>query len=67
LIKFNSYDGKLKMMDTALFLFGMKLHKQVGSTEFFDADFSNTITVQSSYFTDKTLSDCNKVINQVLL
>jgi len=54
------------MMDTALFLFGMKLHRQVGSIEFFDADFSNTITINSPYFVDKTLSDCNKVINETL-
>ena len=54
------------MMDTALFLFGMKLHRQVGSIEFFDADFSNTIIVKSQYFTDKTLADCNKVINETL-
>lgn len=53
-------------MDTSLFLFGMKLHRQVGSIEFFDADFSNTLIVKSQYFTDKTLEDCNKIINEVL-
>ena len=54
------------MMDTALFLFGLKLHKQVGSVEFFDADFSNTIIVKTPYFIDKTLEDCNKIINETL-
>ena len=65
-LRYNSYESKLRMMDTALFLFGMKLHKQIGSIEFFDADFSNTIIVKSQYFTDKTLADCNKVINETL-
>ena len=65
-LRFNSYESKLRMMDTALFLFGMKLHRQIGSIEFFDADFSNTIIVKSQYFTDKTLADCNKVINETL-
>lgn len=55
------------MMDTALFLFGMKLHRQVGSIEFYDADFSNTITVTTNFFTDKTLSDCMKVLNETLI
>ena len=36
-LKFASYKSKLRMMDTALFLFGMKLHRQEGSIEFFDA------------------------------
>ena len=64
--KFSSYTSKLKMMDTALFLFGMKLHRQVGSIEFFDADFSNTITVYSDYLIDKSLYDCSKIINETL-
>ena len=44
-IKFDSYQDKLKMMNTDLFLFGMKLGKHYGNIEFFDADFSNTIVV----------------------
>ena len=46
-IQFNSYEDKLKMMSTPLFLFGMKLFRQEGFIEFFDADFCNTITVES--------------------
>lgn len=53
-------------MDTALFLFGMKLHRQDGSVEFFDADFSNTLTVKSGAFEERTLGDCCKIINEVL-
>lgn len=53
-------------MDTALFLFGMKLHSQIGSIEFYDADFANTIQVSSSNFTDKSLLDCQKIINETL-
>ena len=43
LIKFEDYGAKLQMMDTALFLFGMKLYRQEGSVEFYDADFANTL------------------------
>lgn len=38
------------MMDTALYLFGMKLYRQEGSIEFFDADFMNTIKIKSKDF-----------------
>ncbi len=38
------------MMDTALYLFGMKLYRQKNSIEFFDADFMNTIYVKSDDF-----------------
>lgn len=57
-LKFADYNSKLEMMDTALFLFGMKLHRQIGSVEFYDADFCNTLTITSPYFVDKTLADC---------
>ena len=53
-------------MDTSLFLFGMKLHRQEGAIEFFDADFSNTICVRSAAFEDQTLGDSCKIINEVL-
>ena len=65
--KFDSYRSKLKMMDTALFLFGMKLHRQDGSIEFFDADFSNTLTISNPSFIDKTLNDACMMINETLL
>lgn len=55
------------MMDTALFLFGMKLHRQVGSVEFFDADLANTIQVSGPYLVDKTLGECLLIINETLL
>ena len=38
--------SKLKMMNTPLFLFGMKLFRQTGHLEFFDADFCNTIIIK---------------------
>ena len=66
-IKFKDYESKLQMMDTALFLFGMKLHQQVGSVAFNDADFSNTLTVTSPYFISKTLQEVNNIVNEVLL
>ena len=55
------------MMDTALFLFGMKMHQQEGNIEFFDADFSNTLTVYSPFFFDKSLRDCCLIVNETLL
>lgn len=54
------------MMDTPLFLFGMKLHRQQGHLEFFDADFCNTIMVQSPSFAGLTLGECCKIINETL-
>jgi hypothetical protein len=46
-IVFEDRISKLKMMQTPLFLFGMKLYRQEGHLEFFDADFCNTILVKS--------------------
>ena len=46
-IRFADYASKLKMMDTALFLFGVKLHNQQGQVQFHDADFLNTLQVSS--------------------
>ena len=43
LLKFGKYEDKLKFMDTALFLFGMKLHRMSENINFFDADFANTL------------------------
>ena len=43
LLKFGKYEDKLKFMDTALFLFGMKLHRMSENINFFDADFANTV------------------------
>ncbi len=53
-------------MNTPLFLFGMKLFQQKDHIKFFDADFCNTITVESRDFTDKSLGDCCKTINEHL-
>ena len=47
LIEFKNYTSKLRMMDTALFLFGLKLHRMEGHVRFFDADFLNTLEVGS--------------------
>lgn len=65
-IKFADYNQKLNFMDTALYLFGMKLYNQVGSIEFYDADFSNTFFVKSTLFNDRTLYDCMQIINEAL-
>jgi len=54
------------MMDTSLFLFGIKLHREPGSVEFFDADFSNTLDIKSIAFNELTLGECCKIINEAL-
>lgn len=59
--------SKLKMMNTPLFLFGMKLYRQEGHLEFFDADFCNTILVRSEQLVDMTLREACSVINEMLL
>ena len=63
---FKDYESKLRMMDTALFLFGLKLHRQEGHVKFHDADFLNTLYIQSVLFEDQTLGDCCRLINEVL-
>jgi len=55
------------MMDSDLFLFGMKLARQHGNVEFFDADFSTTLLVASPTFSENTLLGCCEMINQRLL
>lgn len=54
------------MMDTALYLFGMKLYKQEGSIEFFDADFMNAIKIKSDQFQGMSLRHCCNMINEFL-
>lgn len=54
------------MMDTALYLFGMKLYRQKDCIEFFDADFMNTIYIKSEDFNGKTLQACCNFINEYL-
>ena len=58
--------SKLKMMNTPLFLFGMKLFRQNGHLEFFDADFCNTILVKSEDLVDTTLRDTCSILNEML-
>jgi len=67
MIEFEDYHSKLKMMDTALFLFGMKLYRQHGSTQFLDADFCNSLVVRSTDFFDKELGYACNIINEILI
>lgn len=66
LLKFNKYEDKLKFMDTALFLFGMKLHRMSENINFFDADFANTLQIKCALFDNKTLENCCDLINHLL-
>ena len=60
--------SKLRMMNTPLFLFGMKLFRQTGHMEFFDADFCNTIVVKSSEIEeDMPLKEICSIINELLI
>ena len=54
------------MMDTALFLFGLKMHRQEGHVKFYDADFLNTMQVSSPLFQNRTLGDCCSIVNEAL-
>ena len=65
-IVFKDRVSKLKMMNTPLFLFGMKLFRQTGHLEFFDADFCNTVLVRSDALVDMTLRDVSNIINEML-
>jgi hypothetical protein len=44
------------MMQTPLFLFGMKLFRQNGHMEFFDADFCNTLIIRSEGLEEMNLN-----------
>ena len=66
-IVFDDYLSKLKMMSTPLFLFGMKLYRQLGSIEFFDADFCTTLLIKSVSFDDRPLGEVCEIINEALV
>lgn len=55
------------MMNTPLFLFGMKLYKQLGYMEFFDADFCTSLFIKCPLFDDKPLGEVCEIINEGLL
>lgn len=65
-IEFENYESKLKMMNSALFLFGMRLYQMKGNLSFFDSDFLNTIMISSPIFENRTLGECCEIINEVL-
>jgi len=65
-VRFENYQRKLEFLKTPLAFFGMKLYNQVGNVEFLDADFGNSLTVKSPWFTDKTLKECEDIINEIL-
>ena len=58
--------SKLRMMNTPLFLFGMKLYRQIGTMEFFDAEFCNTIMLKTDAVVDMSLKDACHIVNEVL-
>ena len=49
-----------------MFLFGLKLHRQEGHIKFYDADFLNSLHVSSQSFSERTLGDCCKIVNEAL-
>jgi hypothetical protein len=59
--------SKLKMMNSPLFLFGMKLFRQTGHMEFFDSEFCTTVLISSDIFSNITLRESCSIINEMLL
>mmetsp|Transcript_41745 Transcript_41745/g.48214 ORF Transcript_41745/g.48214 Transcript_41745/m.48214 type:complete len:487 (-) Transcript_41745:436-1896(-) len=55
LLKFKDYESKLKFLISPAYKFGMKFYDQPKNIHFFDADFGNTLSVQSREFANKSL------------
>lgn len=53
----------MSMMETPMFLFGLKLARMPGNIEFFDADFCNAIQINSFLFKGLNLDTCCQLIN----
>ncbi|CDW71658.1 ph domain containing protein [Stylonychia lemnae] len=66
-IVFSNYHDKLKFINTAMFLFGLKLYNQERHIEFLDADFCNTIAIESQSFEGKSLGECCSLLNQYMI
>jgi len=67
LLKFNDYESKLRFLTSPVYRFGMKFYDQQKNIHFSDADFANTLSIQSKKFDNRSLSDACKIINTVLL
>ena len=65
-IEFKDYASKLRMMDSPMFLFGLKLYQMEGHVQFYDADFLNTLTISSEVFIEKTLGEVCEIVNRAL-
>jgi len=57
LLRFEDYESKLKLLLSPAFKFGMKFYDQQKNIHFADADFGNTLSIQSKDFDNKTLVD----------
>lgn len=67
LMKFHNYESKLKFLLSYPYQFGMKFYDQQQSIAFFDADFANTLSINSKEFNNKPLSHARDFINATLL
>ena len=67
LLKFSDYESKLKFLLSPAYQFGMKFYDQQKNLYFYDADFGNTLSIQSKEFENKSLNHTWSIINSVLL
>lgn len=63
-MEFSDYYTKLKMMNSPMFLLGLKLFNS--SMEFYDADFCHVLQVYSQAFVNKEFVECCDLINSTL-
>ena len=56
LFRFKDYESKLQFMLSSAYKFGMKFYDQQKNIHFADADFANTLSIQSSQFDNQPLS-----------
>ena len=67
LLHFSDYESKLKLLLSPVYKFGMKFYDQQKNIHFSDADFANTLSIQSEEFSNKRLVDACDIINTVLV
>lgn len=56
LFRFKDYESKLQFMMSSSYKFGMKFYDQQKNIHFADADFANTLSIQSAQFDNQPLS-----------
>ena len=70
-LEFESYEAKLKMLQSPLYKFGnlsliLGLYHFFNNIEFFDCDFANVLQIKTTAFEKRTLGECMVQINEML-